>query len=182
MYDSFATLWTVACQAPLSMGFSRQEYWSRLPFSPPGDLSDPGSEPASPEGRFFYCWATSKAIYIALVFCCAVFSHIWLFVNPWTTAHQARLSVGILQARILEWVSMPSSRGPSQPRDRTQVSHTVGWFFTDWATRESKNTEVGSLSLLQGIFRWPRNPTGVSCIAGRFFTCWATKSYYMPNA
>ena len=38
----FATLWTVACQAPLSMGFSRQKYWSRLPSPPPGDLSDPG--------------------------------------------------------------------------------------------------------------------------------------------
>ena len=38
---------TVACQSPLSMGFSRQEYWDRLPFPPPGDLPDPGMEPAS---------------------------------------------------------------------------------------------------------------------------------------
>ena len=37
----------VTCQAPLSMGFSRQEYWSRLPFLSPGDLPDPGIEPAS---------------------------------------------------------------------------------------------------------------------------------------
>ena len=43
----FATLWTVACQAPLSKGFSRQEYWSGLPCPPPGDLSDPGIESAS---------------------------------------------------------------------------------------------------------------------------------------
>ena len=42
----FATPWTVACQAPLSMGFSRQEYWSGLPCPPPGDLLDPGIEPA----------------------------------------------------------------------------------------------------------------------------------------
>jgi len=41
------TLWTVARQAPLSMGFSRQEYWSGLPFPPPGDLPDPGIEPKS---------------------------------------------------------------------------------------------------------------------------------------
>ena len=41
----FETLWTVAHQAPLSMGFSRQEYWSELPCSPPGDLPDPGIEP-----------------------------------------------------------------------------------------------------------------------------------------
>jgi len=37
----FATSWTVACQAPLSMGFSKQEYWSGLPFFPSGDLPDP---------------------------------------------------------------------------------------------------------------------------------------------
>ena len=43
----FETAWTVACEASLSMGFSRQEYWSGLPFPPPGDLSDPGTEPAS---------------------------------------------------------------------------------------------------------------------------------------
>ena len=43
-----ATPWTVACQAPLSMGFSRQENWSGLPFPPPGDLSHLGIKPASP--------------------------------------------------------------------------------------------------------------------------------------
>ena len=53
--DSFATPWTVARQAPLSMGFPRQEYWSGLPFPSPGDLSHPGIEPASPAlvGEFF---------------------------------------------------------------------------------------------------------------------------------
>ena len=44
----FATPWTVAYQAPLSMRFSRQEYWSGLPFPSPGDLPDPGIEPGSP--------------------------------------------------------------------------------------------------------------------------------------
>ena len=44
----FATPWTVAHQAPLSMGFSRQEYWSGLPFPSPGDLPHPGIEPESP--------------------------------------------------------------------------------------------------------------------------------------
>ena len=42
------TLWTVAHQAPLSLGLSRQEYWSGLPFPPPGDLPNPGIKPASP--------------------------------------------------------------------------------------------------------------------------------------
>ena len=51
----FATLWTVAYQAPLSMKFSRQEYWGGLPFPPPGDLPNPGIKPDSPvlAGRFF---------------------------------------------------------------------------------------------------------------------------------
>ena len=43
-----ATLWTVACQAPLSMGFSRQEYWSGLSCPPPGDLPDSGIKPGAP--------------------------------------------------------------------------------------------------------------------------------------
>ena len=47
MSDS-VTLWTVACQAPLSMGFYRPEYWSGLQCPPPGDLPDPGIEPTSP--------------------------------------------------------------------------------------------------------------------------------------
>ena len=48
MSDPFATRRTVACQAPLSMGFSRQEYWNALPCPPPGDLPDQGIEPVSP--------------------------------------------------------------------------------------------------------------------------------------
>ena len=56
----FATSWTVVCQAPLSMGFSRQEYLSGLSRPPPGDLPEPGTEPTSPmspalAGRFIFC-------------------------------------------------------------------------------------------------------------------------------
>ena len=55
----FATPWTVAHQAPLSMGFLKQEHWSGLPFPPPGDPPDPGLKPASPVspalvGGFFF--------------------------------------------------------------------------------------------------------------------------------
>ena len=62
----FATLWTTAYQAPLSMGFSRQEYWSGLPCPPPGDLPDLGIEPASlmspaSAGGFWTINATWKA-------------------------------------------------------------------------------------------------------------------------
>ena len=59
----FVTLWTIACQAPLPMGFSRQEYWSALPCPSPGDLPDPGIKPMSPvspapAGEFFTTSAT----------------------------------------------------------------------------------------------------------------------------
>ena len=68
---------------------------------------------------------------------CLLLSHVQLFATLWTVAHQAPLSMGILQARILKWVAMPSSRGSSQPRDWTQVSHIAGRFFTRWATGEA---------------------------------------------
>ena len=65
--DSFATPWTVAHQASLLMGFSRQEYWSGLPFPPPGDLPDEGIELTSLvspalAGRFFTTSATWEAL------------------------------------------------------------------------------------------------------------------------
>ena len=53
------TPWTVAQQAPLSMGFSRQEHWSGLPCPPPGDLPDPGLEPSAPA---LQRWATREAL------------------------------------------------------------------------------------------------------------------------
>ena len=63
----FTTSWTVACWASLSVGFSKQEYWSRLPFPPPGDLPDLGKPTSltSPAlaGRFFATSATRKALY-----------------------------------------------------------------------------------------------------------------------
>jgi len=60
------------------------------------------------------------------------FSHVPLFAIMDYTVH------GILQTRILEWVVVPFYRGSSQPRDRTQVSHTAGGFFTGWSTREAQ--------------------------------------------
>ena len=63
----FVTPWAVAHQAPLSMGFSRQECWNELPCSPPGDLPDPGIKPTSLmspalAGRFFTTSATWEAL------------------------------------------------------------------------------------------------------------------------
>ena len=67
--------------------------------------------------------------------CCAVLSH---SVMSWTVAHQAPLSMGILQARILEWVDISSSRVSSQPWDWIQVSHIAGRFFNIGATKEAQ--------------------------------------------
>ena len=73
MSDS-ATLWTVACQAPLSMRFPRQKHWSELPFPPPGDLPDPGINPTSPAmvGGFFTTELPVAIIYI----------YIFKYINP----------------------------------------------------------------------------------------------------
>ena len=65
----------------------------------------------------------------------------------------------ILQARILEWVAFPISRGSSQARDRSQVSHTAGRFFTSWATREAQELlEWVDYPFSRGS-SWPRNRT-----------------------
>ena len=53
MSNSFATPWTIAHQASLSLGFPREEYWSGLLFPSPGDLPDPESKPVCPESKFF---------------------------------------------------------------------------------------------------------------------------------
>ena len=72
------------------------------------------------------------------------FDCVQLFVTLWTIAHQVPLSMGILQARILEWVAMPSFRGSSQPRDQTHISYVscidrqvCFFFFTTSATWEA---------------------------------------------
>ena len=85
----FAALWTVTWQAPLSMGCSKKEYWSELPFPPPGCLSNPGIEPASPElaGRFFTTEPPEKPLILAYCCCPVLQSYPTLCnsmdYNPW---------------------------------------------------------------------------------------------------
>ena len=104
----FVTPWTVAYQAPPSMGFSRQEYWSGLPFPSPGDLPKPGIEPVSsalqtdtlpsePPGKP----CTSLVMLITVMFgshisvcmCAQLFSRVQLFETSWTVSCQAPLSL-----------------------------------------------------------------------------------------
>ena len=111
------------------------------------------------------------------ILCCAVLIHSVMSDSamPWTVARQAPLSMRILQARRLEWVPMPSSRGSTQPRDPTQVSCIAGGFFIIWATREAQEYWSGKPIPSPGESSGPRNRTRVSCIAGGFSTCWAIK-------
>ena len=64
-------------------------------------------------------------------------SHVRLFATPWTVAHQASLSMGILQARILKWVAISLSRGCSQPRNWTWSPALQEDYFTFWGTRKA---------------------------------------------
>ena len=88
---------------------------------------------------------------------------------------------GIFQARILEWVAFPFSRGFSQPRDRTQVSCTAGGFFTIWATREAQEYWNGLPIPSPGDLSRHRNQTGVSCIASRFLPAEPQTQYTDSN-
>ena len=82
-----------------------------------------------------------------------------------------------LQARRLGWVAIPFSRGSSQPRDWTWVSHIAGGFFTSWATRI---LEWVAYPFSSGSSQ-PRNQAMVSCIACGFFTSWAIRPYHDMN-
>ena len=137
----FTTPWTVACQGPLSMGFSRQEYWSGLLFPFPGDLPDPEIEPRSPalQADSLPSKPPGKPHYP-----CEHSSNCSL---PRSSVH------GIFQARVLEWVAMSFSRGSSWPRDWTWVFCIVGRRFTVWATREVHE----KIFVIFWQLKWPNN-------------------------
>ena len=109
-----ATPWTAAYQAPLSMGFSRQEYWSGVPL--PSPMPCPYWHKYS-----FVCLVTQSHPTLSDPMDCGL---------PPSPVH------GIFQARVLEWVAISFSRGSFQYRDRTWVSRIVGRRFTVWATGE----------------------------------------------
>ena len=84
-------------------------------------------------GGFFVAEPPGKPAHVCVYICmfCVVLSHSVMSysVTPWTVAHQVPLFLGILQPRILEWVTMPSARGSSQPRTAPR-SRTAGGFLT----------------------------------------------------
>ena len=107
----FLTPWTVACHVSLSIGFSRQEYWSMLPCPPAGDLPDPGVEPVSLvspalAGGFFTISDTFFFFFSFAQSCQTL-------CDPMDCSPPGPSVRGILQARILEWVAISFSRGSS---------------------------------------------------------------------
>ena len=107
----FVIPWTEVRQAPLSMGFSRQEYWSRLSFPSPRDLPNPEMEPishASPAlagGFFTTAPPENPTCFRLVVTSISSVQSLRLFVTPWTVAHQAPLSMGF--SRQEHWSGLP---------------------------------------------------------------------------
>ena len=130
----FVTPWTVAQQAPLTMGFSRQEYWSVLTCPPPGDLSHLGIEPRFLILQADFLYHLSNSFFFLPIPPCLPQSgrHHAPSTLPGSSVH------GILQARTLKWVAIPFSRGSSWARDQTWVSCITCRFFTTWTTREAQ--------------------------------------------
>ena len=123
----YAILWNIVCQAPLSMGFSRQEYWSRLPCIPPEHLLNTGIEPwslMSPAlaGGFFTTGATWKAHIISRRYLCMCAQLCLTLFDPMDCSPLGSSVHGILQARKLKWVAISSYRGSSWLRDQTHIS------------------------------------------------------------
>ena len=123
----------VAHQSPLSVEFSRREYWSGLPFPSPGNLPDPRMEPRSLalQADSLPTEPPGKPI---------VFTNhntIKLEISAKNCTSRNLWPHGILQARIPEWVAIPFSRGSSQSRDWTHVYRIAGRLFTSWAAREA---------------------------------------------
>ena len=112
-----------------------KEWLLRLPLPQPRSRSG-GKGPRDTASLHF--WPFLILCVCVCVCLVAQSSHVQLSVTSWTAAYQAPLSMGILQARTLEWIAMPSSRESSQPRDQTQFSHIAFGLFTIWATREAQ--------------------------------------------
>ena len=91
-------------------------------------------------------------------------SRVWLFATPWTVAHQTSPSNGIFQARVLEWVAISFSRGPSQPRDKTWVSYIAGRRFTLWATRDNKKSHHNEKPMHHNEEQLPLAELEKSCV------------------
>ena len=170
----FVTLWTVPHQAPLSMGFSRQDYWSGLPCPPPGHLPDPGIEITSAfisciAGRFFTHWTTWEAPnqgWNESESRSVVSNSLWPhgLYSPWNFPGQ---NTGVGSLSLLQGIFPTQGSNPGPPHCRRilyQLSHKGSPRIQEWIAYPFCSRSA-----------WPRNWTGVSCIACRFLTNWAIR-------
>ena len=120
-----ATRWIVEHQAPLSMGFSRPEQWSGLPFPSPGDLPNPGIEPRSPtlQADSLPSEAPGNPLSVVSELCTKSLQLCLNLCDLMDYSLAGSFVHGILQARTLEWVAISSSRGSSYLRVRTHISY-----------------------------------------------------------
>ena len=149
----FVILWTVACQGPLSMGFSRQEYWSGLPCPSPRGYFQPSNQThisyVSCIGRqvlyhsphlWLKCFGAGSLSFLQGIFPIQGWNSGLLYCGQ--ILHQLSHK---RSPRILEWVACPFSSRSSWPRNWTAVSCIAGGFFTNWAMREVHPMDVGNL-------------------------------------
>ena len=190
----FATPWTVGHQAPPSMGFSRQEYWSGFPFPSPGYLPDPGIEHRPAQwlnpgllhaGRFFTIWAIRDKnlpflaiLYSFLVFSAAFLAKQYRIINNNDSSNSknkhlfnwhlliAYLALGSRNERESEVAqSCPTLSYPVDCRPPGSSLRGIS---------QARILEWVAISFSRGSSR-PRDRTLVSHIAGRCFTLWATR-------
>ena len=116
--------------------------WVTVPFSRGSSQPRDQTQISHIAGRFLTSWATREALNkssLNFLMLCLVIQSCPTLCDPMDCSLPGSSVHGVLQARILEWVAMPSSRGSSQPKDWTQVSCIKGRFFIIWATRESSS-------------------------------------------
>ena len=121
--------WSAVCQAPLSMEFSRKEYWSGLPFPTPGDTPNPGIEPVSLASLALGGEPSDKQQVTVKVKVKSL-SHVRLFVTPMDSSLPGSAIYGIFQARILKWAAISFFRGSSQPLKTHKKFNRIPKFYS----------------------------------------------------
>ena len=118
----FATPWTVSCQTPLSIGFSRQEYWIGLPFPPSGDFSNPRIKEHHLPSPTFSGRVFSTEPFRSLLLLLSRFSRYRLCATPYTAAHQAPPSLGFSRQEYWSRFPFPS---PVHESEKWEWSRSV---------------------------------------------------------
>ena len=172
-----ATLWTAAPQDPLSTAFSRQEYWSGLPFSPPRNLSLEEIKPECPvfpalPVRFFTTEPPGKSMWKLAFIKHTSESHSVMSNSLWphglySLQNSPGQNTAVCSHPLLQWIFPTQGSNPGLPYCRQilyQLNHQGSPRILAWVPY-----------LFSSGSSQPRNQPGVSCSAGGFFTDWATR-------